>query len=210
MTRVGVFGGMFDPVHHGHLAVARHAVEFLDLDQLLLIPCKLPGHRGLPAASGEQRLRMLELAAADDPRIAADPIELSSEGVSYTVHTLARLRRRQPDARLALVLGIDAFLGLPGWRDPERLFRMAHMLVIARQNLPMDYDMAGRFGGAMAQDPEQMFSGKAGRVLLSPEPAIDASSSAARELLASGKRASVPEPVRAYIREQGLYRGENT
>ncbi len=210
MTRVGVFGGMFDPVHHGHLAVARHAVEFLDLDRLLLIPCKLPGHRGLPAASGEQRLRMLELAAADDPRIAVDPIELYSEGVSYTVHTLARLRRRLPDARLVLVLGIDAFLGLPNWRDPEQLFRMAHMLVIARQNLPMDYDMAGRLGGAMARDPEQMFSGKAGRVLLSPEPAMDASSSAVRERLANGKRAQVPEPVRAYIRGQGLYRGENT
>ena len=210
MTRVGVFGGMFDPVHHGHLAVARHAVEFLDLDQLLLIPCKLPGHRGLPAASGEQRLRMLELAAADDARIAVDPIELCSEGVSYTVHTLARLRRRLPDARLVLVLGIDAFLGLPNWRDPEQLFRMAHMLVIARQNLPMDYDMAGRLGGAMARDPEQLFSDNAGRVLLITEPAIDASSSTARERLASGKRAQVPAAVLGYIREQGLYRGENT
>ncbi len=208
--RVGIFGGMFDPVHHGHMAVARHAVEYLNLDQLLLIPCKLPGHRGLPAASGEQRLRMLELAAADDPRIAVDPIELSSEGVSYTVHTLARLRRRLPDARLVLVLGIDAFLGLPGWRDPERLFRMAHVLVIARRNLPMDYHMAGRLGGAMAQDPEQLFSGKAGRVLLSPEPAMDASSTATRERLAEGRRAPLPGTVLAYIREQGLYRGENT
>ncbi len=210
MTRVGIFGGMFDPVHHGHMAVARHAVEFLDLDRLLLIPCKRPNHRGLPMASGEQRLRMLELAAAEDPRIVADPIELSSGGVSWTVHTLARLRQRFPAARLVLVLGVDAFLGLPNWRNPEQLFRMAHLLVIARQNLPMDYAMAGRFGGAMAQDPEQLFSGKAGGVLLSPEPAVDASSTAARELLAEGRRVSLPGKVLAYIGEQGLYRGENT
>ena len=210
MTRVGIFGGMFDPVHHGHLAVARHAVEFLDLDRLLLVPCKLPNHRGPPVASGEQRLQMLKLAAAEDHRIAVDPIELCSEDVSYTAHTLARIRRRLPDACLVLVLGIDAFLGLPNWRDPEQLFRMAHMLVIARRNLPMDYHMAGKFGGAMAQDPEQLFSGKAGRVLLSPAPAVDASSTATRELLARGRQAPAPDPVLAYIREQGLYRGENT
>ena len=210
--RIGIFGGMFDPVHDGHIAAGRHAVDLLELDRLLLIPCKLPNHRGPPSAAGRHRLAMLELATAADPKIEVDRVELDSEGVSYTVETLTRLRSRFPGAALVLVLGLDAFLGLPEWREPEKLFALANFLVIARQNLPMDYHMAGRFGGAMADNPRQMFRSGPGRVLLSREQGIDASSTSVRKQLAGVRKqvavcgaAPLPAAVRAYIGEHGLY-----
>jgi len=211
--RVGIFGGMFDPVHDGHLAVAHHALGRLALDRLLLIPCGKPGHRGPPVASGVHRLAMLELAVAQDPRMVADPVEIEAAGVSHTAQTLGRIRERLPCAALVLILGLDAFLGLPRWREPEKLFGLARFLVIARRKLPMDRDMAGRFGGEMADSPEQLFAGGPGRVLLSAEPLSDASSSAVRKRIADGRQESLspplPPPVAHYIREHGLYGAEN-
>ena len=204
--RVGVFGGMFDPVHDGHMAIARHARDLLRLDRLLLVPCNLPNHRAGPVCDAERRLDMLRLAADGQARMEVDSLEIDQGGVSYTVRSLERLRDRMPRAALVLLLGLDAFLGLPGWRDPRRLFELAHILVIARGNLPMDYDMAGRFGGVMAADPERMFAAGRGNVLFSEEPRLDESSSAARELLARGLDAPLPAAVLAYVKENGLYR----
>ncbi len=205
--RLGIFGGMFDPVHDGHLAVARHALDRLALDRLLLVPCGTPGHRGPALASGAHRLAMLELALAEDPRIVADPVEIDAAGVSHTVRTLGGIRERFPRAALVLVLGLDAFLGLPRWREPEKLFGLASLLVIARRKLPMDKDMAGRFGGEMVGSPERLFAGGPGRVLLSAEPLSGASSSAVRKWIADGCRESPPLPaaVARHIREHGLY-----
>lgn len=208
--RVGVFGGMFDPVHDGHMAIAGHALELLRLDRLLLVPCNLPNHREAPVCSAERRVDMLRLAAAGEARMEVDPIEIDLGGVSYTARTLERIRERLPRAALVLVLGLDAFLGLPGWRDPRRLFELAHVLVIARGKLPMDYDMAGRFGGVMAAGPEQLFGGSRGNVLLTDEPRLEVSSSAARELLARDRKAPLPAAVSAYVRENGLYRAKKS
>ncbi|MDE0478472.1 MAG: nicotinate (nicotinamide) nucleotide adenylyltransferase [Gammaproteobacteria bacterium] len=204
--RVGVFGGMFDPVHDGHMAIARHALELLRLDRLLLVPCNLPNHREAPVCGAEHRIDMLRLACAGEARMEVDSIEIDQGGVSYTARTLERIRKRLPRASIVLVLGLDAFLGLPGWRDPGRLFELAHILVIARGKLPMDYDMAGRFGGVMTAGPEQLFGGSRGNVLLTEEPRLDISSSAARELLARDREAPLPAAVLAYVRENGLYR----
>lgn len=203
--RVGVFGGMFDPVHDGHMAVARHALDLLDLDRLLLVPCNLPNHREAPHCNAGRRLDMLRLAVAGEPRLEVDSIEIDQGGVSYTARTLERLRERLPHAAIVLVLGMDAFLGLPGWRDPVRLFELTHILVIARGKLPMDYDMAGRFGGVMAAGPEQLFERCRGGVILAKEPRFDVSSSTARELLAQGLDAPLPTAVLTYVRENGLY-----
>lgn len=206
--RVGIYGGMFDPVHDGHMAVARHALDLLQLDRLLLVPCHVPNHREPPVGSAAQRLAMLQLAIAGNDRMMIDPIEIHSEEVSYTARTLERIRERLPRTGLVLVLvlGMDAFLELPQWHDPERLFEIAHILVIAREKLPMDYHMAGRFGGSMISGPEQMFQSGHGRVLLTEDVCADVSSSAVRELLAHGLDAPLPEPVLKHVRDHGLYR----
>ena len=204
--RVGVYGGMFDPVHDGHMKVACHSLDLLQLDRLLLVPCHTPNHREPPVCPAAQRLAMLQLAAAGHDRIIVDPIEIHGRGVSYTVRTLERISERLPQAVLVLVLGMDAFLGLPQWRDPERLLELAHILVIAREKLPMDNDMAGRFGGSMAAGPEQMFRRRQGGVLLSEDVRVNLSSSAAREMLAQGLDAPLPAAVLEYARDHGLYR----
>ena len=204
--RVGVFGGMFDPVHNGHMAIARHARDLLRLDRLLLVPCNAPSHRAGPVCAAGRRLDMLRLAAAGEARVEVDSLEIDRGGVSRTVPTLERLRERMPRAMLVLPLGLDAFLGLPGWRDPRRLFELAHILVIARGNLPMDYAMAGRFGGVMTADAERLFGARQGNVLLTEEPRLDISSSAARAALARGLAAPLPAAVAAYVRENRLYR----
>ncbi len=206
--RVGVFGGMFDPVHDGHMAVAHHALELLRLDRLLLVPCNLPNHRAARVCGAQRRIDMLRLACAGEARMEVDSIEIDRGGVSYTARTLERIHERLPRAALVLVLGLDAFLGLPGWRDPRRLFELARILVIARGKLPMDYDMVGRFGGVMVADPERLFGDSRGNVLLTEEPRLDISSSCARELLARDREAPLPAAVLAYVRENELYRAE--
>ena len=208
--RVCVYGGMFDPVHDGHIAVARRALDLLRLDRLLLVPCNLPNHREPANCSAGHRLTMLELAAAGERRISVEPIELERGGVSYTALTLERIRERLPEAALVLLLGMDAYLGLPRWRDPERLFDLAHILVIARGNLPMDYDIANRFGGVVTTDPEQLFRGRRGGVLLSAQPLIDVSSSTVRERLARGLNAPLPRAVLSYVKENGLYNAKTS
>ncbi len=206
--RVGVFGGMFDPVHEGHMAVARHARDLLGLDRLLLVPCNRPSHRAAPVCGAHHRLAMLRLASADEDRIEADPIEIELGGVSRSARTLECLRQRLPRAVFVLVLGLDAYLGLPGWRNPARLFELAHMLVIMRGKQPMNYDTAGKFGGAISTGPEQLFQRRHGNVLLTRQVRLEISSSAAREQLALGKTAPLAAAVREYIRQNGLYRAQ--
>ena len=146
---------------------------------------------------------MLATRGRREPRLEVVH-EIDQGGVFIHGAPLEGFRERLPHA-IVLVLGMDAFLGLPGWRDPERLFELTHILVIARGKLPMDYDMAGRFGGVMAAGPEQLFERARGGVILSKEPRFDVSSSTARELLAQGLDAPLPATVLTYVRENGLY-----
>src|SRR5690606_2685035 len=111
-ARIGVMGGMFDPVHSGHLQVALTAWHLLELDQLRLVPCHVPNHRAPATATSAQRLEMLQLAAAREPRLRVDAREMERDGISYTVDTLASLRNDFPSSALVLVLGMDAFAGL--------------------------------------------------------------------------------------------------
>ena len=113
---MGVYGGLFDPVHDGHLEVARYARTALELDKVLLVPCKLPNHRSGAQASGAARLHMLELASRDEATLEVSDIELEREGVSYTVDTLAQLRKQEPNTDFVFILGQDAFSSLPQWQ----------------------------------------------------------------------------------------------
>ncbi|MDO8271640.1 MAG: nicotinate (nicotinamide) nucleotide adenylyltransferase, partial [Gammaproteobacteria bacterium] len=129
---IGVMGGMFDPVHNGHIAVALAALKALALDELRLIPCHLPNHRGPASASAQERLAMLRLAAAVDDRLRVDDRECLRPGVSYTVDTLESLRAEHETAVLVLIVGADAFAGLTGWHRWQEIFGLANVLVVSR------------------------------------------------------------------------------
>ena len=129
---IGVFGGTFNPIHFGHLRPALEITEALQLRELRLIPSAIPPHREEPEVDAQLRLRMVEAAAASEPRFVVDDRELRRDGPSYTVDTLTSLRHEVGDDALGLIVGMDAFLGLHTWHQWERLIDLAHLIVMQR------------------------------------------------------------------------------
>ena len=138
---LGVFGGTFDPVHFGHLRLAEEACAALGLQQVLWVPAGRPPHRDRPLAASAHRLHMVSLAIAGNPRFALDATEAGSDTASYTVNTLRRLRQQLGSAQpLVLLLGADAFAGLPSWYHWQELFELAHLAVATRPQHSLDPD----------------------------------------------------------------------
>lgn len=190
MTRIGVFGGTFDPPHNGHLIVATEAHEALALDRLLIIPTGSPAHRSNPpGASAEQRLQMVKAATEGDSRFEVDDLEVRRSGPTYTVDTLHELRRREPDAELVLLLGIDQFRKFDSWCDPDRIAAIASLAVLSRDG------ETGPTGGAYG-------------ALSVPVSRIDISGTLVRRRVAEGKsiRYYVPDRVGEIIDSEKLYR----
>ena len=129
MSRIGIFGGTFDPVHRGHLAVARAALRRLKLDQLYFVPAGVPPHKQRrPRASFRHRFAMLRLATASEPRFAVSRLEAS--GVHYSIDTVRRMKRAlKPGDRLFFLIGIDAFSDIATWREVEALVRECEFVV---------------------------------------------------------------------------------
>jgi len=197
--RIGILGGSFDPVHLGHLAAAEEAVYRFALDHVLLLPARLqPLKEGGPCADDGQRLAMLRLAVAGNPRLAVSTLELERPAPSYTVDTLRALRASLGvSAELYFLLGIDAVNALDRWREPAELPRLARLIVMSRGDVREPDWTTLR---AVAPDARE-------RIDLLTVPDIDISSRDLRQRVASGApiRYQVPEAVWAYIEEQGLY-----
>ena len=207
--RLGVMGGMFDPVHHGHIAIARHALSTLRLDRLKLIPCNQPNHRSAAIESARHRIAMLELATADDSRIEIDDCEIQRSGTSYTVDTLLQLRTGENIAHLVLVLGMDAMNTLTSWHRWPEILDLSHLAVMARNGQELGSETAHRTGWSerLASSPEELFSEAAGGVFLSPETDYMETSRAIRQALKAGSdlTAMVSGEVLAYISKHKLY-----
>src|SRR4030081_974134 len=133
-SRVGVFGGTFDPVHVGHLAIALAALESVPLDRVLFVPARRsPLKDRDPLASVNDRGALLESAIVNEPRCGLSPLELERDGESFTVDTLEALRS---EGELFLILGSDALADLARWRAPDRIRELATILVAARPGAP--------------------------------------------------------------------------
>ncbi len=132
-TKIGVFGGTFHPVHNGHLALARHAADRLGIDRVLFVIDRIPPHKVLAeGATDAQRLDILRLSIADEPRFAAETMELLREGPSYTVDTLKALKEREPDAELYFFMGSDMLHSFTTWRMPETIAKLATLVCTVR------------------------------------------------------------------------------
>lgn len=128
-----MFGGTFDPIHNAHLDIGRAAVEQANLDRLLFVVAGEPPHkRDATFAPAEDRFHLVEAALANEPHMEASRIELDRDGPSYTVETLGQLNELHPEASLFLVLGMDALIDLPCWRDSNRILSLARLLVVPR------------------------------------------------------------------------------
>ena len=190
--RLGLLGGTFDPIHLGHLILAEQARDALGLDRTLLMPAARPPHKPVrPITPYPDRYRMLELAVAGSPGLEVSDLERVADRPSYTGETLTRLREELgASAELWLIVGGDSLRDLPSWREPERIFELARLAVLAR---PGETENPSRPPGAKVD-----WLGGA-RIRLS--------SSEIRQRVSGGRsiRFLVPEPVREYIEREGLY-----
>jgi nicotinate-nucleotide adenylyltransferase len=212
MPPIGIFGGTFDPIHFGHLRLAEEMAEGLGLSQVRFIPAGQPPHRGAPRTAASHRLEMVRRAIAGNPLFAVDAREVQRPQPSYTVDTLTALRAELGNEQpLWLLLGADAFLGLPSWHKWRRLFELANIAVAARpgaQLLQTDR-MSDELKHEVSQRQQAAGSvaSPAGSVLLQQMTPLDISATVIRDTLArhGSARYLLPDTVLDYIHEHQLY-----
>ncbi|MFQ3788231.1 nicotinate-nucleotide adenylyltransferase [Halomonas sp. A29] len=206
-----MLGGTFDPVHLGHLRSAVELLEVLELDRIHMVPAKVPPLRGTPQVTPEERLALLRLGIGDTPGLIADPRELERDGPSYSADTLASLRSEYgSQARLVMALGHDAFLRLADWHLPQRLFELAHLVVIDRPDFeaPLPAALAELIEGREVDNPRALMQRPAGSLLRLALPTRMAiSATEIRQRLAADRsvRFLLPEAVEARILANLLY-----
>ena len=200
--RIGILGGTFDPPHLGHLLIAETARVALDLESVLFVPAGEPwlksGQRITPAA---HRLRMVQLAVADNPHFCVSDCEVQRAGATYTVDTLRELRcAYTDDTELFFIVGSDVLDQFHRWKEPDEILVLCRLAVIERPGGPVDGidTLSKRFPDAVAS----------GAVVSVAGPRVDFSASELRRILAAGQsvRYQVPDPVAEYIKQHELYR----
>jgi nicotinate-nucleotide adenylyltransferase len=209
MQRVGLFGGTFDPVHLAHLRTAEEVCEALALDRVELVLSATPPHKPAGAqASTADRRRMLELAVADNPRLAVNLTELEREGPSYSIDTIRTVQARMPDALLTFILGADAFAAIATWKEYETLLTLCDFCVISRPGA-REREVPIAVENAFCYDSSRgVYAHRSGRALLFlPVTALMISASDIRERCATGRsiRYLVPDAVADYVAAHGLY-----
>lgn len=213
VRRVGIFGGTFDPVHIGHLRSALEVTELMGLDELRLLPNARPPHRDTPQVDAQARLAMVQNAVSGVECLSVDARELGRDKPSYTIDSLESIRAELGgDDQLFLVLGWDAFCGLPGWHRWEELLQHCHILVLQRPDADVEPpDELRNLLAARSQSDPTAMSGPAGHISFVWQTPLAVSATQIRQLLASGKsvRFLVPDAVLAYIEAHDLYRGSN-
>jgi nicotinate-nucleotide adenylyltransferase len=206
---IGLFGGTFDPIHYGHLRTAFELWQLLKLSQVRFLPTGNPPHREAPLAPSELRLEMVRAAVAGQPGFAVDDREIRRSGVSYSVDTLTDLRLEHPQRSLCLLLGMDAFLGMPTWHRWREIFELAHVVVAHRPGWkapitgPLGEEMVDRGTGSV----RDLHSSIAGRIHVRAVTQLEIASTDLRALILSGRdlRYLVPDAVRELIVRSGCY-----
>jgi nicotinate-nucleotide adenylyltransferase len=190
-VKLGLMGGMFDPIHFGHLRAAENAREALGLDQVTFVPAAVPPHREAPSASAIDRYAMVALATAHDPGFVPWDGEIRRDGPSYTVDTAEALLGENPGAALTLIVGADNLALLAQWKEPARLLALCTVAVVGRP---------GAEAGAAGLDPARFVHVEGSHLPIA--------SSALRERVRAGRsvRYLVPDAVAGYIEKRGLYR----
>lgn len=217
--KIGIFGGTFDPVHNGHLIAAESVGELLGIEKMYVIPAFIPPHKHRrDITSAAQRLKMVSLAVADNPRFVASDIELSRSGSSFTIDTVEHFRS---EGELYLIMGHDSFMAFETWRRFEDLLAMCRIVLVVRPDCePLEWS---RFGRAISDchnrtqfvisdclKPDTKLRSSAWKIALITIPGIGISSTEIRFRVATGRsvRYLVPSNVEHYIKANDLYRDD--
>ena len=202
MKNIGLFGGTFDPIHNGHLHIARAFADEIGLDMVVFLPAGDPYHKEQATKTpAKHRFTMAEMAIADEPRFAVSDCDMVREGATYTFDTVQIFRQQFPAARLWWLLGSDSLMQLHTWHKWQTLVRQVNFAVAMRE------------GATLNQMPRELHAWlgdglQNGSVKILQAPLYDVSSTQIRQAIRSGKDADslLPQPVARYIRNQGLYR----
>ena len=200
--RLGIFGGTFDPVHFGHLALAEECLAAANLDELWLVPAASPPHKGGKKLSRfDQRKEMLELAIAGNEKFKVEPMEADRPGPSFTIDTLEEIHKRKPDDELFLIIGGDSALEFSTWKDPAKIASLATIIVRIRPgfSMPTEQEFISQLGKELGVVPKVIF--------VAGPPFLDVSSSLLKERVSNNKsvRYLLPRAVEVYIQQKKLY-----
>jgi len=206
---IGILGGTFDPVHFGHLRPALDVRQALGLDEIRLLPCHAPPHRPQPLASTQQRTLMLQAAIKGVDGLVIDEREFEREGLSYTLDTLQSLHKDLPGKTLCLLVGMDAFRGLPTWHRWHELLNYCHIVVMTRPKakFPETGELAEYIQLHRARDAAMLRTQATGLLWFQEVTQLEISATRLRGLLAAGEQADflLPAEVLDLIHIQGLY-----
>lgn len=194
-ARIGIMGGTFDPIHHGHLVAASEAAWRLDLDEVVFVPTGRPSLKQHPGVTpAEHRYLMTVVATASNPRFTVSRVDIDRPGLTYTVDTLTDLRKERPDADLFFITGADAVEQILTWKDAHRLWDMAHFVAVTRPGHTLAVDGLPREAVSVLE-----------------VPALAISSTDCRRRAREGEPVwyLVPDGVVQYIAKHGLYRGQD-
>jgi nicotinate-nucleotide adenylyltransferase len=190
--RVGVMGGTFDPVHHGHLVAASEVAQWFDLDEVIFVPTGEPWQK-TEVSPSEHRYLMTVIATASNPRFTVSRVDIDRDGPTYTIDTLRDLKAQRPDAELFFITGADAIAQILSWRDHDELWDLAHFVAVSRPGHILNTD------GLPSDDVSQL-----------EIPALAISSTDCRDRVQRGHPVwyLVPDGVVQYIAKHHLYRSK--
>ena len=195
---LGILGGTFDPIHMGHLRMAEHVFQRMELESIVFIPAYVPPHKlGQDFAPAQDRYAMTELAVADNPHFTVSDMELKRTGVSYTIDTIRQLHAQYEDRELNFIIGADSVAQLHTWHNIEEMLELTRFVAVWRPG----------YEGAMEELVRHLGEQAKERVLLLDTPVYDISSTEIRTRIRQGLGLAglVPPAVERYIYEHGLY-----
>ena len=206
---IALFGGTFDPVHSGHLNMARNCVAQLSLTQLHFLPCALPVHKAAPGITEQHRLAMLSLAIQNNPHFSLDTRELQREGPSYSLLSIQECRAENPDTPLLFLMGMDSFNSLPSWFEWQKITSLCHIIVYQRPGevRSSNHVLSTYLSNCEITEPTLLHSRLGGLCYFLTGAVEDVSSSEIRERLKHQQHTErfLEPKVREYIRKHNLY-----
>ncbi|VAW68158.1 Nicotinate-nucleotide adenylyltransferase [hydrothermal vent metagenome] len=196
---IGILGGTFDPIHYGHLRPALDIMQQVGLHEIRFIPNRKPPHRAPPQFNNQQRAELIRLAIADTSGFVLDERELQRSGSSYMVDTLQSLKADFPDDTLCLMMGMDAFNGLPQWHRWASILELCHIIVTTRPHSKLpEFASQVPIATCLSDEPQSLLQTPAGQILLQSVTQLDISASQIRRYLSTGQSTQylLPETVR--------------